>query len=76
MPYTITSVSDLEAVLQVVAARGINPVFAHKTQADYWTWAWTGFLPNHFPEEYRNAEALLFPEDAQRLLPEFDTNAH
>lgn len=76
MPYTVTSVSELESVLQVVATRGISPVFAHKTQADFWSWAWTGFLPNHFPEEYRNAKALLFPEDARRLLPEFDTNPH
>jgi hypothetical protein len=76
MPYTVTSVSELETVLQVVATRGISPVFAHKTQADYWTWAWTGFLPNYFPEEHRAAKALLFPEDAQRLLPEFAVTEH
>ena len=70
MPYTVTSVSELETVLQIVAVRGIRPVFAHKTKADYWTWAWTGFLPTHFPDEHRAAKALLFPADAQRLLPE------
>jgi len=70
MPYTVTSVSELEAVLQVVATRGVSPVFAHKTEADYWTWAWTGFLPTHFPDDYHNARSLLFPEQAKRLLPE------
>lgn len=70
MPYTVTSVSELETVLQVVANRGISPVFAHKTKADYWSWAWTGFLPTNFPEEHRAAKALLFRADAQLLLPE------
>lgn len=72
MPYTVTSVMELEAVLQVVAIRGIGPVFAQKTEPEYRAWAWTGFLPNHFQEESRTTKILLFPDDKQRLLGEFD----
>lgn len=73
MPYTITSVTELESVLQVVATLGIRTVFAHKTQAEFWTWGWVGFLLEHFAEEHRKSKALLFPETARLLLPEIDT---
>ena len=68
MPYTVTSVSELETALQVVSQLNIAEVFAKKTAPDHWTWAWTGFLANHFPKALSNAKALLFPGDAQRLL--------
>lgn len=76
MPYTITSVTELESVLQVVATRGISPVFAHKTQAEFCTWGWVGFLLEHFTEEHRKSKALLFPGTARLLLPEIDTTMH
>lgn len=70
MPYTVMSASELEAVLQVVAALGIGPVFSRKTHPDHWAWAWTGFLPTHFADECRNVRHLLFNEEWERLRSE------
>jgi hypothetical protein len=73
MPYTVTSVSELETALQVVATRGIGEVFSLKTERQHQDWCWIGFLHQYFVEEFGAAIVLLFPEDAQRLLPEFNT---
>lgn len=73
MPYTVTSVSDLETALQVIAVRGIAEVFTLKTKLQHRDWGWIGFLHQYFSDEFTSALALLFPEDARRLLPEFDT---
>lgn len=68
MPYSIASASELETLLQVVAASSIGAVFSLKTHEDYRHWGWVGFLPSKFEDQYAQATALLFPEDVQRLL--------
>lgn len=73
MPYFIASVAELENALQVVAACGIARVFSEKSSTDHREWGLVPFLQHRFPEELRRTRPLLFPDDAQRLLPEFDT---
>lgn len=69
MPYSIASASELETMLQVVAATSIGAVFSVKTDKQYRDWGWVGFLPTHFATEHSHAATLLFPEEAQRLVP-------
>lgn len=73
MPYSVASVAELERALQVVAGSGIATVFAKKSSEAFQDWGLLTFLHNHFPQELRGTKALLFPDDAQRLFPEFDT---
>jgi len=72
MPYSITTVAELERALQIVALRGVHTVFGPKIAAPLNNWSMITYLQQFFQAELAQARLLLFPTDAQRLFPEFN----
>jgi hypothetical protein len=67
-PYSFCSIEDFEALVQVIAMRGIDTVIGLKTRGEERQWIMSTFLHARFPEDYKKSRTL-FPEVLDAIWP-------
>ncbi|MCK4205979.1 hypothetical protein J3U99_14475 [Brucella pituitosa] len=63
MPYTVTSVAEIEISAQIMAKTGIAPFLAHKTDAEHRQWAISGFSSERYREELKTVNHRIFNDE-------------
>ena len=70
MPWVIASSHEFEITTQVMARVGIHTVMDGKVRSGHRNWSLLPFVSWNFPDEMKQVNRRLFPEDWARLIPD------
>ena len=70
MPWVIASSHEFEIATQVMARVGIDTVMKGKVRPEHRAWSLLPFVLWNFPDEMKQVNRRLFPDDWDRLIPD------
>ena len=67
IPYTITSIAEMETAAQVIASVGISQIMTKKIDEKYRRWSLLPYLRDEFPIEFRKSHSRIFADEWKKL---------